>query len=46
MSKQQQQQFNSFNLGKLGFFAGSLVVQKEGTKKPHRVQVTISVTFN
>ena len=29
---------------KLGFF-GSLVL-KEGTEKPHQVQVTISLTFN
>ena len=44
MSKQQQEQFNPFKLVNLGFF-GSLVL-KEGTEKPHRVQVTISLAFN
>ena len=42
MSKQQQQQFNRLNLC---FFFGSSVL-KEGTEKPHLVQVTISLTFN
>ena len=43
MSKQQQEQFNSFKL--VNLFFGSMVL-KEGTEKPHRVQVTIFLTFS
>ena len=44
MSKQQQEQFNLFKLVNLVFLEA--VVLKEGTEKPHPVQVTISLTFN
>ena len=42
MSKQQQDHFNSFKLVNL-FFGNPGA--KGRTKKPHRVQVTISLTF-
>ena len=44
MSKQQQEQFDSFKLVNLFFFFGRMVL-KDRTEKPHRGQVTISLTF-